>query len=124
VASPEVTTEYTVTVTDGNGCSATDEVLVRVELNCGEVFVPDAFSPNGDGKNDEFKVFGNCIKTINVKIYDRWGNKMFETSDVTESWKGDYKGKELNAGTYVYVYSGTLVTGESIQGKGVVVLIK
>jgi len=124
VASPEGTTEYTVTVTDGNGCSATDEVLVRVELNCGEVFVPDAFSPNGDGKNDEFKVFGNCIKTINVKIYDRWGNKMFETSDVTESWKGDYKGKEVNAGTYVYVYSGTLVTGESIHGRGVVVLIK
>jgi len=124
VASPEVTTEYRVTVTDGNGCSATDGVLVRVELNCGEVFVPDAFSPNGDGNNDEFKVFGNCIKTINLKIYDRWGNKIFETSDVTESWKGDYKGKELNAGTYTYVYSGTLVTGESIQGKGVVVLIK
>jgi gliding motility-associated-like protein len=124
VASPEVTTEYTVTVTDGNGCSATDKVLVRVELNCGDVFVPDAFSPNGDGNNDEFKVFGNCIKTINLKIYDRWGNKIFETSDVTESWKGDYKGKELNSGTYTYVYSGTLVTGESIQGKGVVVLIK
>jgi len=124
IASPESTTEYIVTVIDSNGCSATDTVLIRVEINCGEVFVPDAFSPNGDGNNDEFRIFGNCIKTIILKIYDRWGNIIFETDDPTVSWKGDYKGKELNAGTYTYFYSGTLITGEVIQGKGVVVLLK
>ncbi|MCX7696422.1 MAG: gliding motility-associated C-terminal domain-containing protein, partial [Bacteroidales bacterium] len=124
VASPSATTLYTVTVTNEYGCSSTDDVLVKVELNCGDVFVPQAFSPNGDGNNDVFKVHGNCIETIQVKIFDRWGNKIFETTDPNQSWNGEFNGKEVNGGTYTYVVTGTLVTGESFVKKGVVVLIK
>ncbi|HXB13769.1 MAG TPA: hypothetical protein VNZ45_17400, partial [Bacteroidia bacterium] len=69
VASPPETTWYTVTVTSGSGCSSVDSVLVKVKY-CGQVFVPDAFSPNGDGQNDVLYVRGACIKTIDFAIYD------------------------------------------------------
>ncbi len=123
-ATPDETTLYTLTVTDANGCSNTDQVLVTVEYNCGDVFVPNAFSPNGDGFNDEFLVRGNCITSITFKVFDRWGEKVFETQTPGMGWNGDYNGDPLNGGVYSYYYTGTLITGEIITGKGNVTLIR
>src|SRR6185312_12744430 len=80
-ASPTVTTVYYVTVTDANGCTSTDSVIVTVFEDCHDPFVPTAFSPNGDGSNDMLMVYGNCIKALEFAVYDRWGNKVFETTD-------------------------------------------
>lgn len=124
VASPETTTWYFVMVTDANGCIATDSVLVRVEYNCGDVFLPNAFSPNNDGYNDEFRIRGNCIVTIDLKIYDRWGEKVFETNDPLLGWNGELDGSPMNAGVFHYTYSGTLLNDEIISGKGDVTLVR
>jgi gliding motility-associated-like protein len=124
VATPDVTTLYTLVVTDANGCSSSDEVLVTVEYNCGEVFVPNAFSPNGDGFNDIFVVRGNCIETITFRVYDRWGEKVFESQLPGEGWNGEYKGQSVNGGVFSYYYSGTLITGDTFTGKGNVTLMR
>lgn len=124
VASPETTTWYYLMVTDANGCIATDSVLVRVEYNCGDVFLPNAFSPNNDGYNDEFRIRGNCIVTIDLKIYDRWGEKVFETNDPLMGWNGEFDGSPMNPGVFHYTYSGTLLNEEIISGKGNVTLVR
>ncbi|PKP01290.1 MAG: hypothetical protein CVU11_15700, partial [Bacteroidetes bacterium HGW-Bacteroidetes-6] len=124
VATPDQTTLYTLVVTDANGCSSSDDVLITVEYNCGDVFVPTAFSPNADGYNDVFVVRGNCIETITFKIFDRWGEKVYETTIPGEGWDGEFQGQPVNGGVYSYYYSGTLITGDIITGKGNVTLIR
>ncbi|HXC05157.1 MAG TPA: gliding motility-associated C-terminal domain-containing protein, partial [Bacteroidia bacterium] len=80
-ASPLNTTEYCAIRTDTYGCKDTACVTVQVDLECGEIYVPNFFSPNGDGKNDFECVYGYCIQTLDFAIYDRWGEKVFETTD-------------------------------------------
>ena len=94
MVTPAVTTTYIVTVTDSNGCIAVDTITIYVEKKCGELFVPNAFSPNGDGQNEVFLVMGNknCIEQFMFSIYNRWGEKVFETDDITKGWNGAYKG--------------------------------
>ncbi len=122
--TPTQTTTYTVTSTDASGCVTSDVVLVTVDIKCGEVFMPTAFSPNGDGNNDVECVYGNCISSVYLAIYDRWGEKVFETEDKTICWDGTYKGKPLNTGVYVYKLEATLFTNEVIQKKGNITLTR
>ncbi len=124
VASPSETTTYTVTGTSVNGCSFQDEVTVFVELPCGEIFIPTAFSPNGDGENDIECVLGNCIVNMHFAIYDRWGEKVFETTDQKVCWDGKYKGELMNTASFVYYFKATLVSGEEISMKGNISLIR
>jgi gliding motility-associated-like protein len=124
VASPSVTTNYFVTGIDAFGCSAGDSITVFVDINCGEVFVPTAFSPNNDNSNDFECVFGNCITSFQFSIYDRWGEKVFETSDQKICWDGTYRGKALNPGVYAYFLVATLVGGEGVSLKGNVSLVR
>ncbi len=109
--SPEETTEYCVTLTDLNGCTNTDCVKVFVNIECGELFIPTAFSPNGDNVNNTFgvKINPKCVKELNLKVYDRWGEVVFKTTQVDQVWDGKYKGKELDTGVYVYVVEILLV---------------
>lgn len=72
IASPIITTTYTVTITDVNGCTSSDVVTVYVS-ECESVFLPTAFSPNNDGQNDVLYVRGKCVNTFTLKIFDRWG---------------------------------------------------
>lgn len=124
VVSPTETTTYTVVVADTNGCTALDTVTVFVELNCGEVFVPNAFSPNGDGKNDVLFVRGKCIKALEFVIYNRWGQEVFRTTDLTKGWDGIYKDKKENTSVFVYYMEATLITGEKRDEKGTIILIR
>ena len=80
------------------------------------LFIPDAFTPNGDGVNDMFKVHGQNIKTITGKIINRWGQELYKWSTLNEGWDGKYKGKDVSEGTYFYVISFTFENGE-IQEK-------
>lgn len=108
-ASPVKSTLYTVTVTDSNGCSAQDEVQVTV-IGGSSIYVPNAFSPNGDGVNDEFRLFtDNSIQSIEyLRIFDRWGGLMYEKTGFTPNsdegvWDGSAKGRAATTGTYVFV---------------------
>jgi len=69
------------------------------------VLIPDAFTPNSDGKNDVFKIHGQNIRAITGKIINRWGQELYKWSNVNEGWDGKYKGKDVSEGTYFYVIS-------------------
>lgn len=117
-ASPNITTVYYVTVADGNGCTGTDSVLIKVDIKCGEIFFPTIFSPNNDGVNDLQCVFGNCIGSIEWAVYSRWGEKLFETTDPKACWDGTYKGKLMNTGVYVYKLRAVLFNGDIVEQQG------
>lgn len=122
VVSPTATTIYTVVVSDANGC--TDIASVTVFAECDALYIPNAFSPNSDNENDILYVFGNCIKDMSMIIYDRWGNQVFKSNDKKDGWDGNYKDKKLNTGIFVYTLSATLLTGETINKKGNISLVR
>lgn len=116
-------------MTDSNRCSTNGSVTVIVkpkppETNCGDLFVPTAFSPNNDGQNDIFYVRAGCISTFHLIIYDRWGNKVFESNNINDGWDGKYLGQPENTGTYVYYFEGTYTNGNSFSKKGNVALVR
>lgn len=121
-ASPLETTTYTI-VASYNGCTGSDTVTVWVDIICGDLFIPTAFSPNNDGENDVLYVYGNCIETIELTIFDRWGEKVFETTDPKQGWDGTFNGRVLNPAGFAYVLKAT-VKGEQISKKGNVTLVK
>jgi gliding motility-associated-like protein len=101
-ANPEISTTFLLTVTDiSTGCIARDtvDVFVTNEFN---IFIPTAFSPNLDGTNDELYVRGTGIKSFTLDIFDRWGMKIFTTSDQKEGWNGMHNDKPVVAGIYTY----------------------
>jgi len=122
VASPTVNTTYTLVVTSDSGCSA--QQTITIDVNCGNIFIPDAFSPNNDGQNDYLYVRGDCIKSMQFEIFDRWGNKVFETTDQGIPWNGMFNGKAANTGSYVYYLSTTLYDGTTQTKKGNVTLVR
>lgn len=124
VVTPKETTTYWVTSADVTGCNAVDTVVVYVDIKCGEIFVPTGFSPNDDGMNDFECVFGNCIVQVYFAVYDRWGERVFETTDPKICWDGTYRGKPLNTAVFVYKLEATLLTGEYIVKKGNITLTK
>ncbi len=98
--------------------------LIKLLNECGEMFVPTAFSPDNNGENDIELVYGKCIQKIYFAIYDRWGEKVFETTDPTKGWDGVYKGAEMNTGVFVYYLQATLTTGEEVTKKGNISLFR
>ncbi|GIV35192.1 MAG: hypothetical protein KatS3mg031_2727 [Chitinophagales bacterium] len=102
-AAPQESITYTLIVTDSINCTDTLEVSVHVEsAQLPLLYVPNAFSPNRDGINDEFKVEIRNFTHFRLRIFNRWGEKLFETTDPTVGWDGTYRGKECNPGVYVY----------------------
>lgn len=111
---------------DENGCEYFIEyqeyvtVFEKIRL-----FVPNTFTPNGDGLNDEFTISGTLIKELNIEIYDRWGKVMFSADNINFSWSGnDKSGDNCPEGAYVYVITGTAYDGTVINKKGSVTIIR
>ncbi|HRG90154.1 MAG TPA: gliding motility-associated C-terminal domain-containing protein, partial [Chitinophagales bacterium] len=102
-AGPYNNMRYVVESVDDKGCRATAVVNVIVNGKY-EVFVPNVFTPNGDGANDYFEVFGNkeAWKQFEVVVFNRWGEKVFESPDMNFKWDGTFKGELQNPGVYVY----------------------
>ncbi|HXH20043.1 MAG TPA: gliding motility-associated C-terminal domain-containing protein, partial [Chitinophagales bacterium] len=123
IATPPASTTYTLTVTDQNGCRADASATINVELDK-SLWVPNAFSPNDDDVNDVFYVYGNGIKSILFIVANRWGEKLFESRDVSVGWDGTYRGKRLNPGVYAYYVEATFLDGDRKAGKGSVMLIR
>ncbi len=124
IASPSVTTTYTLTVTDSLGCSSTDTVTVFVDIICGDIYVPNAFSPNGDNQNDILYVRGVCIVTMTFEIFNRLGEKVFSTTDPNIGWNGSWRGSPCENAVFMYVLQATLIDGTEVNKKGNFSLIK
>ncbi|MCB0396765.1 MAG: PKD domain-containing protein [Flavobacteriales bacterium] len=124
-AIPLSSTCYKLTVTDPNNCFlAVDSMCIDVDVKF-SMDVPKAFTPNGDGVNDVIYVRGWGIQDLlEFTIYNRWGEVVFQTSDVKEGWDGFYKGKLQNIETYAYTASAKLYNGEIRTKKGYIALLR
>lgn len=114
-ATPMESTTYCAIVVDSVGCIDSLCTRVQVVIPCEtnrNLIVPDAFTPNGDGVNDELCLFGwsDCVATFQIFIYDRWGEKVFESVDPKFCWDGVYKGKLLDPAVFVYYIKATYIT--------------
>jgi gliding motility-associated-like protein len=120
---PKEATDYIWTVTDNenDACSFSDTVSVRpYEILCDtpEIYLPTAFTPNGDGLNDVLFVEGRNIESMLLIIHDRWGNEVFRSEEQTNGWDGLYKGEQAEMGVYVYQLEVTCPTQEVYTAKG------
>jgi gliding motility-associated-like protein len=128
VASPNESTTYCVRTSDGV-CANSACVTVIVESLCeGDkgFFLPNAFSPNNDGNNDVFCVQGRnrCVSNFQMIVYDRWGEKVFESGDLSSCWDGTYRGKVLGPDVFVYYIKAKDQNQKEVIKKGNVSLVK
>ena len=124
LATPGVTTVYTVYVTTAIGCEFTDQVTVNVSSDA-LVGVPNAFSPNGDGFNDGFTVIvRGQLAYYNLQIFNRWGEQVFESTNFTNSWKGIYNNEEQPLGSYTYYLTYKDMNGQDFTKMGSLTLVR
>ena len=117
-------TRFVLTVTDNGGCIGTDTVFVKVYKGPA-YYLPNAFTPNGDGKNDIFKAIPPGISSTEYfRIFNRWGQMIFETHDYLKGWDGTYIGKPQPAGAYVWIIKGVDKFGKPVEIRGTVMLIR
>jgi gliding motility-associated-like protein len=123
VSTPTLTTTYTILVTDDMGCEVSDSLLVTITSP--ELLIPTAFSPNGDGVNDKFRVMNKDVQKLRLMIFNRWGEKVYETTDPLSGWDGVFRGVEQELGVYVwtcdYMLSGQV---KSTLAKGNMTLMR
>lgn len=122
VVYPTTSTIYTVTCTDSLGCVSTTTAHVFVD-GTEAVGVPGAFSPNGDQTNDILYVEGTGVSQIRFIVYNRYGQKVFESIDIEEGWDGTFKGKRINPGVFVWYLEVEFLSGTIEKLKGNVTLI-
>ncbi|MFN8323880.1 MAG: gliding motility-associated C-terminal domain-containing protein [Chitinophagales bacterium] len=117
------TITYQVVYTDVNGCFSSDDINLFV-LPLGQVFFPNAFTPTGDGNNDIYLPYGSGVKQIIWQLFNRWGEKVFESNNFYYGWDGTYKSQPLPQGVYIYVAKVTLMNNSTRHFKGSVTLIR
>jgi gliding motility-associated-like protein len=124
-ARPFNTTEYVLQVTDINGCKNYDSVIVSVDTTT-LILVPNAFSPNNDGKNDVFRIVRllNIARVVEFRVFNRWGVMMFETNDSKEGWDGTRNGEPQPIEVYQFYVKAITYDAETIVEKGNVTLVR
>lgn len=125
--SPTTNTTYSVTVTDKDGCTGTGQIQLRVSpVACTDKdeYLPNAFTPNGDGKNDILYVKSNVITELEFVIFNRWGQQVFSTTRIDEGWDGTFDGKRMAPDVYAYYIRATCISGDRFLKKGNVSLLK
>lgn len=129
-ASPVNTTTYTITVTNQNGCMDDDDVIVSVTKDR-LVYIPNAFSPNADGTNDFFTLFGGkgTRKIQLLRIFNRWGALVYEGKDLTfgdqnQGWDGTFKGEILTPDVFAFYALIEFIDDETILYEGDVTILK
>ena len=130
VATVIFATQFTVTATDINNCVSTDSILIKTICNADNYFLPNTFSPNGDGVNDYFYPRGTSLYNIqSLTVFNRWGQMVFQRRDfpanaATMGWDGNFNGKPAAADAYVYVAEVICNNGQVVILKGNVTLIR
>jgi gliding motility-associated-like protein len=129
-AKPFQTTTYLVTAVDETGCVAVDSVTINVII-IRPVYIPSAFSPNNDGLNDFFTVFGGPAASVvrTFKIFDRWGDLVFDGNNIPlnsepDGWDGHFKGKPMNPAVFAYFAQVEFIDGEVLLFEGDVTLMR
>jgi gliding motility-associated-like protein len=125
-AMPNDTTIYKV-IASKQGCSVTGSIRINVDdVQCEEpnIFVPNAFTPNNDGNNDELLVRGRWITSLRFVVYNRYGQELFTTNNQLEGWDGTYKGKDLGPDVFGYYLTVRCLDGGNFAKRGNVTLIK
>jgi gliding motility-associated-like protein len=125
IASPTVTTSYTVTGFDAAGCLNIALVTITLEERC-DVFIPTIFSPNGKGPqvNETFCIYSDCVEQFKLVIYNRWGERIFETEDINQCWNGTFKGVEASSGVYAYNVYLKQLDGKILNKAGIIDLLR
>ena len=130
ISTPLKPVTYIVTATTQYGCTFSDTIAIKLTCSISQVYVPNIFSPNGDGKNDVFYIHGNGIKTVKfLQVFNRWGQIVFykaesNAGDQSAGWDGNINNSPATAGTYVYLAELVCSTGEVLPIKGTVVLVR
>ena len=125
IALPQDNIEYTVRVSDAQGCFALDSINVKVYKVEPGLYVPTAFSPGGDGINDIFRPIALGIKSLeNFRVYNRWGQLVYATTRIGQGWDGKFGGIGQQSGTFVWFANATDYLGRKITRKGTVILIR
>ncbi|MFN8293603.1 MAG: gliding motility-associated C-terminal domain-containing protein [Chitinophagales bacterium] len=126
-AQPEVnptdSITYTLNYTDVHNCTASATIHVRV-MNDAEISMPTAFSPNGDGVNDILRPLGFNVKSIRWKVFNRWGELVFQTNEWNTGWDGTFKTVEQPLGVYVYTIEATFMNKKVKHYNGNVTLVR
>ena len=127
-ATPDETTTYTVTLTDGDGCTTTQRITITVltpECNRPFIFFPNAFTPNNDGFNDMVYLRAAfSVEEVFFMIYTRWGEKVFESNSLDNGWDGRFKGKKLGSDVYAYYLRVRCANGDDYTEKGNITLLR
>jgi gliding motility-associated-like protein len=128
---PEVDIIYNVTVLDGNGCSASDDILIEVLANR-DVYIPNTFTPDDSGYNDLFTVYGSgqVSNVLEMKVFDRWGELIYDApagfpvNEPGYGWDGYFKGKKMNPAVFIYYIQVQFIDGQVKEYKGDVTLVR
>ena len=125
IATPLASIQYMVEVVTDSGCTATGLVNIIV-VPQHQLYVPDAFTPNADGINDYWTIYGNkkVWTYVEVNVFDRWGERIFESNDLDFAWDGSFKGTPMQPGVYVYTLTVAYLDGYVVKNKGTITLIK
>ncbi len=123
LATPQISTKYIVHGETSWGCFAVDSLIITIDPTA-LLAIPNAFTP-GNGPNNEFKIIKRGIATLNYfRVFDRWGVKVFETTNIDQGWDGTYKGTPQPFDVYVYEVSAITSTGTQFVKHGNVTLIR
>jgi gliding motility-associated-like protein len=128
-AEPFRSSRYQLTVTDLNGCTAQASVTLQVDRSR-VVYPPNVFSPNGDGLNDRFTIYGRAVTEIKLlQVFDRWGNQLFLGERLTpgeegQGWDGTYRGQDMSPGVYVWMAVIVFVDGEEAVLSGDISIVR
>ncbi len=122
--TPTENSNYYVTVSNEKGQELMHTYTVEIDRTCSALFIPSAFTPNGDGHNDFFKAEGEGLTSMRMLVYDKNGNKVFEANNIDDTWDGSYKGQQQGAGMFFYVAEYVDAMGYSHVKKGQVTIIK
>lgn len=123
IASPLNTQEYIVTYTSPYGCIAKDSLTVTV-IKANSYYMPTALTPNGDGVNDVVQVHGRGITRVSLKIFDRIGEKVFETNELETPWDGTLHGMTMNDNVLVYTLELEYCNGEVVKETGNITIVR
>lgn len=115
---------YRIKAAEAGGLGAVSYSNVSCVTFIPQVYAPTAFSPNDDGRNDDFQVFVPNLRNAELTIFNRWGKLLFRTLDLSQSWNGKFEGRTVPEGVYVYVVSGTGVDGLPFSRSGTITVIK